>query len=710
MSDAIVRLKVESQEYDQKLKRATEGLTRYAYECRKVGGTLEVVEKETLDYVKALGQMGTVSRTATGSLNEMKKAYTELSVEYKKLTDDEKKSEYGRALRQSLDELRGRIKDTEKDLKGINDELKGSNGLSGALDSIAGKFGLSIKQLTGWGAALAAGKVALDVTRDAFFQSESNIDEWGRTLKGAEGAYQVFLDTLNNGNWSNFFQNLETAIRGGRDLYDIFDRLGSIKSNNAAAIAIVQQQIAQLRLAKQQGENVDAQLKAATARLAQLQGQAVTAGKAAGNQAAFNVIRNGVNSIGGARVNDATIKLAVSQLMTGGQAQFDKFRSNYEILQRKGTRTVVQQLDDGMGGTVNRYRQTFDINALTKEEQKQYKIARAITEGETRIQEGISAFAQAVNEGTSAAREEFRGNRYALQGSGGGGGTGGSGGGNNEPDLSKVPFDINKAALAATRGMDGGPSDVFTAYKDSLNEQTSEVGKLTEAFKALNSSEGVDQSEQREAERQRKRKDKEKNPYLEYGEDGKTTAKLNNVLGGISGGISQMVDGLESMGITIPNEIKSTIGVLQGMSAILTGIATTITAIEAINTANLFKIFAHGGKAPHAASGYFIPGTRRSTDTTPILANAGELVLNESSQDNLALGIRSAESLLNTIDRYQESIMRGSQMGNAASYMPSNNAAASGSPYITGEIIYMGLSAFLKSSGRGEIVTSRKRG
>jgi hypothetical protein len=61
MSDAIVRLKVESQEYDQKLKRATEGLTRYAYECRKVGGTLEVVEKETLDYVKALGQMGTVA-------------------------------------------------------------------------------------------------------------------------------------------------------------------------------------------------------------------------------------------------------------------------------------------------------------------------------------------------------------------------------------------------------------------------------------------------------------------------------------------------------------------------------------------------------------------------------------------------------------------------------------------------------------------------
>ena len=94
---------------------------------------------------------------------------------------------------------------------------------------------------------------------------------------------------------------------------------------------------------------------------------------------------------------------------------------------------------------------------------------------------------------------------------------------------------------------------MFTAYKDSMKEQTSVVGELTEAFKTLNNAEGVDKDEQREAERRRKRKDKEKNPYLEFGEDGKSTAKLNNVLGGISGGISQMADGLESMGITIPS-------------------------------------------------------------------------------------------------------------------------------------------------------------
>lgn len=43
MAESIVRLKVESSEYDSKLKRASEGLTRYIEGCRKVGGTLEVV-------------------------------------------------------------------------------------------------------------------------------------------------------------------------------------------------------------------------------------------------------------------------------------------------------------------------------------------------------------------------------------------------------------------------------------------------------------------------------------------------------------------------------------------------------------------------------------------------------------------------------------------------------------------------------------------
>ena len=36
MADSILRLRVESQEYDNKLKRAAEGLQRYADGCRSI--------------------------------------------------------------------------------------------------------------------------------------------------------------------------------------------------------------------------------------------------------------------------------------------------------------------------------------------------------------------------------------------------------------------------------------------------------------------------------------------------------------------------------------------------------------------------------------------------------------------------------------------------------------------------------------------------
>ena len=132
MADVVTRLVVESKEYDSKIARATSGLTQFEKKCREVGGTLEFVEKEDLDFVKALGQMDTVASTATGKLGELKKAFTELSVQYKNLTDEEKKSPYGQALSGSLDVLKDRIGDLKGQLDSVNADL---NGTASALNS-----------------------------------------------------------------------------------------------------------------------------------------------------------------------------------------------------------------------------------------------------------------------------------------------------------------------------------------------------------------------------------------------------------------------------------------------------------------------------------------------------------------------------------------------------------------------------------------------
>ena len=452
MAESILKLRVESSEYENKITRAAEGLQRYADGCRKAGGTLTQLDDGVLEFTRSLGQMETVSKSARGSVNEMTKAFTELSVQYNKLTDEEKNAPFGQAMKSSLDELRGRIQSGNAEIKNISESLNGGGGLKDALNQVAGKFGLNVEMLTKYGAALGAVSAALKVAKDAFMQSESNIDEWGRTIKGAEGAYDIYLQTLNNGNWSNFFSNLSQAITGARDLYDAFDRLNSIKANNAVAIAMVQAEIQQLRVLKQQGQNVDDKIKDATKLLASLQAQSANAGINAGKNQVVNTLRNGVNSIGGATINNATLNRVADNISKQGQAYFDFMKRRAADLEKKGMVTRTQTINDSQGGTYERQYKVFDINALSKEQQKQYAIAKVVTERETEIQKGLTVWSQAVNEQTASTREQFRDNRYALQGSGGSGSKGGK--------VTEIPI------------------------SGSIDEQTAKVQELQKAWRA----------------------------------------------------------------------------------------------------------------------------------------------------------------------------------------------------------------------------------
>ena len=125
MADSILRLKVDSQEYDNKIKRAAEGIQRYAEGCRKAGGTLEHLDEGVEQFVKELGKMETTSNSARGRINEMTKAFTDLSVEYKHLTDQEKEAPFGKALSISLDQMKGRIMEAKAELDAINNSLSG---------------------------------------------------------------------------------------------------------------------------------------------------------------------------------------------------------------------------------------------------------------------------------------------------------------------------------------------------------------------------------------------------------------------------------------------------------------------------------------------------------------------------------------------------------------------------------------------------------
>lgn len=165
------------------------------------------------------------------------------------------------------------------------------------------------------------------------------------------------------------------------------------------------------------------------------------------------------------------------------------------------------------------------------------------------------------------------------------------------------------------------------------------------------------------------------NPYL-HEEGGKTYAKINELLGGMASGMGQIVSGLEQLGVKIPEGFKSALGVMQGISTILTGIASTLLVIKAIQAADFFKPFAHGGVV-HAASGFagVVPGNMLSGDNVPALLNSGEVVLNRA------------------------------QAGNVASQLQDNGGGMTIVGELSGEKILLVANRYLKRKGEGEIVT-----
>ena len=145
MAESRVKLVIDSQEFDAKLKRAGDALNRFFDVAKKGDRTFEVVDEGVTEAVQAMGKMETASKSAKGSLSELQKAFTDMSLTYRRFTDEEKQSPVGKAMAQSLAELKTRIQDTKKDLAAINQELSGSKfgQFGGVIDTIGHKMGLT---------------------------------------------------------------------------------------------------------------------------------------------------------------------------------------------------------------------------------------------------------------------------------------------------------------------------------------------------------------------------------------------------------------------------------------------------------------------------------------------------------------------------------------------------------------------------------------
>ena len=705
MAENILKLKVDSSEYDSKIKRASQGIQELGRSLNEAGKSFTDADKDQMAFVRELGNMQTVARGYKARISEMTAAFVDLSAQYKQMTDQEKQSPAGKALAESLAQLKERTLNAKEELANLNKELEPvkqkTNETGGVMGMLKDKLTVNIDALKLFSVGLQAAKAALDVAKDAFFASEANVDEWGRTVDSAKSLYQGFLTAINTGDISGFLGRIDEIVQAARTAYDELDRLGTLKT------------IQTPQMSRQQAENERIRSMIMTGKyIAPMDGRANTPGLVNGQQLTPEQIRvlerqlkGGMDKIVGlvgnevkqtGRAIDAIYERQALELgmslkeFKKGTSSMDEFDKRIEGAKKYNEWQYQNSFVDQTTGQLraprsgNPYAQYKGWDVFRVDGERYNDLVKLIQQRDQQLQSVYSTQAQAFR---TINRVEGTTVRDILKGGSGGSGTGGGRRGSTvKPEeilpvgsvaaLNKELQDLQKQQSKVTNTVE------WDDYNDKIKEVTNQIkevkGEL--GIDALRNVKGVSftgQAENLTREDILKRGDQRIRDFKAPTPKDKTEVKLSEEIGKMTSGISSIVGGIESLGVELPQGLKDVLGGIQGVISILTGISTIITAIEAISAADAVIPFANGGIVPHAANGWMVPGNDHS-DRTLIAASSGELILNRAQQGVLASQLQD--------------------VANGGGYTPS---------HISGEQIYIALNRYTRRTGKGELVTWR---
>ena len=630
MADSIVRLRVESQEFEQKLKRASQELLAMADNARRTGATFAIADKEELAFVASLGQLQTSARSAKGTIAEMTKAFQDLSVHYRSLTAEEKAAPYGRELKKSLEELRQRINDGKASLNEINSSIGESkqqtSSLSTAVNDLTGKLGLNIPKLGAMGMAIGAVTTALKVAKDAFFSNEQMLDEWGRTTESAKSVYRGFLDALNTGDISGYLSRINDIVNAARSAYDALDDLGTYSAVSQVWTARNRQRltnsIADYREGNGSREAIGSASNAVINDLKQLYYKQQGAYVAAINKLAAE---RGVSG------------RALMQIANGDPAIYERAKA---VRPTGEEPKIIPNTSGGALVKMEKYAQ----NAA----EQMGEALRRINDTDWKEVQRLGAEAQNTLDQIGQTRRMAARAMGQNRITGGGGGGGSVGGGGSAINLDALAFQVDNK-------FDGG------MLPDQATEKLSQT--LSEAMSAMI----VESLQKTDPDTLKRLMQGESKGGIFDGADmskGQQQKKggdqtMNKIAKGV-GAIGQITGSLQNLGLKLPDGVTKAVSAMQGLINIIqavqtvisvfsTGTQTANTVAVAANTAavgalatvmtvntatNFIPFFSHGGIA-RAANG-FIGGNSYSGDFLPVAVNSGELILNRAQQGNLA--------------------------------------------------------------------------
>ena len=754
--DVITRFKLETTQYDSKLRDASKGLADYAKTATAAGKEFGKFTQANVEAARALGNISPSANNAKDKVKELVAAYNDLAKAYNALTKEQQSSDFGKAMADSLGKLKTQIADAKQELYGMGDAMKKAGEGSSGFTSMLAVFG---------GNLLTKGVSMLTSELVGSVQQSIELAQQGEGIRMA-------FERLNQ---PGLLDNLKAATHGTVSEIELMKQ--AIKFENfklpvedlANYLAFAQQK------AKDTGESIDFlvtsivnglgrqskqildNLGISAAELTQRMNEGATM-----TEAVSAIIKEEMAKAGdyvetaaerAARAT-ADTENKMEELGRSAMPVAEEFASAWAEI-RNGAMTLVLPVLSSVADSIRDIREIlggeWDMPKLKPgipnlaEGPAESNQPKRPTWGDVPVVKAPGGYVEV----TDSSGKVLHGGHY-----------------DSEAQLQNMMKRWN-TLTTPTRT----PGSRSTAKKEQteLQQNQTEIAKLTQEYVRLGDSE-TEASRQRQAEIQKEIQLLEKrNGQLKLYEEqahgrllGNTTDITNaqdlSRTGGLTGfvgigksmmpieglpsmsdvvrqrggnllddkamkavnedisrnlpnakekdrplesgkkllnGISQLTDGLEKIGIDIPDEIQSVIGVVQGVMQVIEAVNTIIgvtqtTALTA-NTAALISLeaalwanttkswlpFANGGVV--RAAGGVVAGNTYSGDQIPALLNAGEVVLNRSQVSTLASALQGGGA--------QNMKLEATVSGEQLRFVLNNNG---------------------RRTGRGEYVTSNK--
>jgi hypothetical protein len=547
----------------------------------------------------------------------------------------------------------------------------------GVVQQLTSKLVGAATKFAGFGAAASA---AMKVVKDAFMSSERNIDAWESTVASAKSVYETFTHALNNGDFSGFLSRIDQVVAKAKEAYEALDELGTrMTIINPERQKLQTEQTRLKSIIRREGAG-SAAGQAAQAQLKALEPRLMRSYQTEG-QLNYNAFEAEVKRM----LATENIKLGKQGMQTlmesfSSDALFQRIRQN-----ARGTKElrILGSGDNQRTETIDRRNTNQKLMDLfTDEWRKQW-----------------SPLLNASFAAQNTAYSMMLGDARYVKSTGGATGGGKGGGKTTATEIKAVTGSIDEQAKKVEElrkaWRAAADDDSRQKIKKQIEEQefaldimmgkSSGIPTMNYGMGDLSGKggSGLFQEQAFKVDNSPKSSWKlDEKAMAALGDyitriNTKTDAKVTEVLGGLNNGMQNVATGIEQLGFDIPDGLRQVFGGIQAVISILTGIATIVTAIQAVAAADAIIPFARGGVV-HAANGY-VTGNHYSGDLVPAMLNSGELVLNRAQQGNLASQLNDARG--------------GAQL----------------EAVITGEQLRLVLNNNGKRTGRGEVVTTKFR-